>query len=296
MPDLRATPRVSIGVPVYNGADGLAEALTGLCQQTLADIEIIVSDNASTDATPEICRRFAADPRLRYVRQPRPIPVTDNFNFVLRQARAPYFMWAAHDDARDPDFIERLVAALESRPQAILGFGDVVEIVGGEPHPLHLDFANRGLSARARLRQAAYFPLHHLYGVWRTERLRAIPWRHNDWWHDAPPMMAATMIGEFVHVPGVVFRYRYNGHPFFDLPRRGGLAGAFADFAALGRRCCSLIRLVWLSATTVAAVAGARYGLLAGYFCLAKVLRQIGGYIMRHHLRSFPAVEPRTGS
>jgi glycosyltransferase involved in cell wall biosynthesis len=278
-----AAPRVSIGVPVYNGADGLAEALECLCKQTLRDIEIIISDNASTDATPEICEHFARDPRVRYVRQRSPIPVTDNFNFVLREARGPYFMWAAHDDVRDPDFIERLVAALDRHPRAILAFGDVVEIVNAVPRPLDLDFANHGLSACARLRKAAYSPLHHLYGVWRTARLRTIRWRHNDWWHDTPPMMAATLLGEFVHVPGVAFCYRYNGHPFFDWPRQGGVRGVF-DVAHLGRRFLGLVRLVWFSATTVTRVAGARYGMLAGYFGLLKVLRQIGGYIMRHHL------------
>jgi glycosyltransferase involved in cell wall biosynthesis len=285
MSESGATPRVSIGIPVFNGADGLARTLECLCGQTLRDFEIIISDNASTDATPAICRRFAGDPRVRYVRQHRAIPVTDNFNFVLRQARAPYFMWAAHDDDRDADFIETLVAALDHHPAAILAFGQVVEIVDGVPRRFDLDFANCGLSACARLRKAAYSPLHHLYGVWRTERLRTIPWYHNDWWHDTPPMMAATVLGDFVEVPGVVFRYRYNGHPFFDWPRPTGIRGALGVLGHLGRRGLSLVRLIWFSGATVAKVAGPRYGIAAGWFGCLKVLRQISGYVMRHHLR-----------
>jgi glycosyltransferase involved in cell wall biosynthesis len=287
MPEVAApAPRVSVGVPVYNGANGLAAALECLCRQTLRDIEIVVSDNASTDATAEICRRFAAgDGRIRYTRQAAPIQVTANFNFVLKEARAAYFMWAAHDDLRDPDFIERLVTALERCPNAILAFGDIVELFDGEPRPLRLDFANVGQSAALRLRQAALFQLHHLYGVWRTDKLRRIRWRHNDWWHDMPLMMAATLIGDFVHVPGVVFRYRYNGHPFFDWPRRPGPTGRVNDVAALGRRLPSLARLVWFSATAVAEIAGPRCGLLAGYYATQKVFRQIGGYVLRHHLR-----------
>jgi len=126
--------------------------------------------------------------------------------------------------------------------------------------------------------------LHHLYGVWRTAALRAVPWPHNDWWHDAPPMMAATMLGEFVHVPGVVFRYRFNGHPFFDRERRGWIAGG----GRLVARSLSLARLVWYSGTAVSKVAGVRYGLIAAYYALLKVMRQIGGYVMRHHLRQVP--------
>jgi glycosyltransferase involved in cell wall biosynthesis len=279
-------PRVSVGVPVYNGANGLAAALEGLCNQTLRDIEIVVSDNGSTDATAEICRRFTdSDARIRYVRQPAPIPVTDNFNFVLRAARARYFMWAAHDDLRDPDFIERLAAALDRSPNAILAFGDIVELCDGEARSLQLDFANVGQSAAMRLRQAALFQLHHLYGLWRTDKLRSIPWRHNDWWHDTPLMMAATMLGDFVHVPGVIFRYRYNRHPFFDWQRRLGLAGRLDDVAALCRRFASLAGLVWFSGTAVAQVAGPGHGLLAGYYGAQKVLRQIGGYVFSHCLR-----------
>jgi glycosyltransferase involved in cell wall biosynthesis len=279
------SPRISIGMPVYNGTDGLEAALQCLCDQTFRDIEIVISDNASTDDTPEICQRFAAaDSRIRYVRQKLPIPYTDNFNFVLREARAPYFMWAAHDDVRDADFVERLVAALDQHPGAILAFGDIVELYNGKPVPLRLDFDNRGQSAAARLRQAALFPLHHLYGVWRTDKLRAVPWRHNDWWHDTPPMMAATMMGEFIHVPGVEFRYRFNGHPFFDWRREPGARGLRNDIAQLGRRAISLARLVWLSASAVGHVAGPRYGLLAGYFGVQKVARQITGYVSRHHL------------
>jgi glycosyltransferase involved in cell wall biosynthesis len=285
MPRHNAPPRVSIGVPVYNGAACLAETLDCLIGQTLPELEIVVADNASTDATSDICRRFAErDPRIRYVRHPSTIPVTDNFNFVLAQARAPHFMWAAHDDLRDPDFIERLAAALDENDNAILAFGDVVEIVDGMPRPLALRFANGELSARARLRSAALFSLHHLYGLWRTERLRKIRWRHNAWWHDTPPMMAATLLGEFVHVPGVVFRYRFNAHPFFDWPRRSGISGLLFDAAQCSRRLADLARLVWISGITVGEVAGFGYGLLAGWFALRKVSGQVCGYIMRQYL------------
>ena len=104
--------QVSVGVPVYNGASGLAEALDSLVNQTFRDIEIIISDNASTDATPDICRRYADnDSRITYYRQIATSSAVDNFLVVLSKARAPYFMWAAHDDVRSLDFIATLLGA-----------------------------------------------------------------------------------------------------------------------------------------------------------------------------------------
>ena len=277
-------PQVSIGMPVYNGASSLPEVLESLAGQTMRGLEIILSDNASTDETADICRRFAArDPRIRYFRQPATMPVTDNFRFVLAQARAPYFMWAAHDDLRDADYVERLAAALDRNDRAILAFGDVVEIIDGVPRPLALRFANGALSPAARLRSAALHPLHHLYGLWRREPLRRIRWRHNEWWHDTPPMMAATMLGEFVHVPGVVFRYRYNRHPFFDWPHQGGARGWICHITRLSGRIADLGQLIWYSAITVAEIAGPRYAALAAWFAFLKVAHQTSGYLSRRY-------------
>lgn len=110
-------PKVSIGFTVYNGAERMCPALESLLNQTYADFELIISDNASTDATPEICKEYAArDHRIRYIRQPQNIGQVPNFVAVLRAAQGGYFMWAADDDTRDPHFIEELVHALDENP------------------------------------------------------------------------------------------------------------------------------------------------------------------------------------
>ena len=99
-------PKVSIGMPLFNGEKHIRETLDSLLAQTFTDFELIISDNASTDATEAICREYAEkDSRIRYVRQVENRGGFANFQFVLDEARGEYFMWAAHDDIRSPDFI-----------------------------------------------------------------------------------------------------------------------------------------------------------------------------------------------
>lgn len=113
-------PAVSIGMPVYNAEQYLPATIGAILAQDFGDFELIISDNASTDRSAEICEGFARqDSRIRFVRQPSNRGATVNFRFVLDQARAPLFMWAAADDVRSPDFLTRTVAVLQSRPDVI---------------------------------------------------------------------------------------------------------------------------------------------------------------------------------
>ncbi len=100
------TPKVSIGMPVYNGGRFLKEALDSLLVQTFTDFELIISDNASTDETEAICQDYAAkDKRIRYIRQTENRGAIANFQFVLDEAVGEYFMWAAADDIWSSEFI-----------------------------------------------------------------------------------------------------------------------------------------------------------------------------------------------
>ena len=100
-------PQVSIGMPIYNAEKYLKEAIDSLLSQSFKDFELIISDNASTDSTHDICMEYAKkDHRIRYVRQSQNIGAWSNFQYVLDESQADYFMWAAHDDFRSIDYLE----------------------------------------------------------------------------------------------------------------------------------------------------------------------------------------------
>ena len=106
-------PLVTIGIPTFNRADGyLREALADALAQDYPNLEIVVSDNASTDGTPELVRG-AADPRLRYLRHERNIGGNANFNACLAAARGEFFLLLHDDDRLDPDFVSSCMRAVE---------------------------------------------------------------------------------------------------------------------------------------------------------------------------------------
>jgi glycosyltransferase involved in cell wall biosynthesis len=118
---VKAAPRVTVGLPVYNGETYLAESLDALLGQTFEDFELIISDNASTDATADICQRYSRqDSRIRYVRQPRNLGLAANHNFVFEESRGEMFKWAAADDLYGRDLLRSCVAALDEHPDVVL--------------------------------------------------------------------------------------------------------------------------------------------------------------------------------
>ncbi len=134
-------PRVTIGMPVYNGAKHLAEAIDSLLAQTFRDFELIIADNASTDRTGEICSAYQArDPRVRYVRHQTNRGAVFNWNFVVEEARGQYFKWASANDCCAPEMLERLVQVLDTEPGVVVTYGrtafidDEGQPIGDYPH------------------------------------------------------------------------------------------------------------------------------------------------------------------
>jgi glycosyltransferase involved in cell wall biosynthesis len=144
-----AAPRVSMGMPVFNGEEYLEAALRSLLAQTYPDFELIVSDNASTDRTAEICRDFAAqDQRIRYHRNPVNIGFCRNQNSVIERATAEFFLLTHHDDVRHPEYLARTLEVLDADPAVVVCYTMTRDIdergrpLPREELPLRLGSAN----------------------------------------------------------------------------------------------------------------------------------------------------------
>jgi glycosyltransferase involved in cell wall biosynthesis len=220
----RARPPVSIGLPVYNGMPLLQRALASLLTQSFRDFELIISDNASTDDTGAVCEALAArDSRIRYIRQPFNLGAIRNFDFVLRKARAPYFMWAAHDDEWDEHYIEYLKGKLDSDPGCVGAFGawcgidDTGRVIAqGAPPRLDAPSPTKRLGTLTFAREDKC-----IYGLFRTAMMKQLdirPWRfavrraeeHSHTW-----LFHLVAQGEIAECRDAAFFYRDHAKPDF---------------------------------------------------------------------------------
>ena len=120
---MSVSPRVSIGVPVYNGQRYIRFTLDSLLAQTFPDIEIIVTDNCSTDSTPQIVEEYARrDPRVRYFRNETNLRAAGNYNRGVELARGEYFKWNPADDVCAPEFVGKCVQVLDADPSVVLAY------------------------------------------------------------------------------------------------------------------------------------------------------------------------------
>ena len=114
-------PKVSLGLPVCNGEAYIAEAIESVLAQTYTDFELLITDNASTDRTREICAAYAErDPRVRMHCHPTNLGAGPNFNSVFKLAQGEYFKWVAHDDLIMPEYLAKCVEVLDRDPSIVL--------------------------------------------------------------------------------------------------------------------------------------------------------------------------------
>lgn len=170
-------PRVTIAVPVYNGEQFLQESIDSIVAQTFSDYEVIISDNASTDRTAEICREYAErDPRVRYVRQERNVGLARNYEHLVRLASGEYFKLVNADDLCDPRLVDECVKVLDAHPEVVLCYGKTVLIdAKGEViryHEDNLDLRQPRAADRFRLALQRLQLVNVLEGVIRTASLQ----------------------------------------------------------------------------------------------------------------------------
>ncbi|MCB1496858.1 MAG: glycosyltransferase [Bauldia sp.] len=127
------TGRITVGMPLFNGQDFVAEALRALQAQTFSDFEVIISVDGNDQVSAEACRPFLADRRFRMVVQTERLDWVGNFNWLLEQSAGAFFCYRQHDDTTAPDFFEKLLAVADRRPDAAIVYADC-QFVGEQSH------------------------------------------------------------------------------------------------------------------------------------------------------------------
>ena len=221
-----AAPRVSIGLPVYNGEKYLRFALDSLLAQDYGNFELIIADNASTDRTAEICRQCAdSDRRVWFVRNDRNLGAVPNFNNVFRLSSGDYFMWAAHDDVWHPSYISRCLEGLTENTNTVL-CASAIQFIdeSGSAMPeakwryvlpegynrLH----TRSLSLRERLQSLTNaLNWYALYGIIRSVVLRQTRLYQEGFGGDVVLLMELLFHGETHILDEALFSYRLVPRP-----------------------------------------------------------------------------------
>jgi glycosyltransferase involved in cell wall biosynthesis len=217
-------PLVSVGLPTYNGERFIAATLESLLAQTYAPIEIVVSDNASTDRTGEIVRAYAArDARIRYCRVPENRGAIYNFNRVVELAAGAYFMWAGDHDLWDPTYIEKCVKVLERDPGVALVYARTryIDEEGAtliERSPDYRDdSAYRDARGERRRRYLGTIwqlnACNMFHGVVRLADLRRTHLLQGLWCADNLLVAELAMLGPFIQVEETLFFRRRNRPP-----------------------------------------------------------------------------------
>jgi glycosyltransferase involved in cell wall biosynthesis len=212
-----ASPLVTIGLPVYNGASRVARALESLLAQDYANLEIVVSDNGSTDGTQLICEDFSRrDGRIRYHRSGRNMGWSWNFNRVFELGKGEYFMWAAHDDIRHPTFVSACVRRLQECPTAVLCQAHTAMFIEGRDEQLctaHLNTFEGITGTVARYRETLKrFPATAIYGLYRSSAVRKTKLFQRHIATDLAFIQELSIHGDFVQVPAVLFTYVGRQH------------------------------------------------------------------------------------
>lgn len=223
-----APPTVGIGMPVFNGERYLDAAVSSILSQSLGDFELVICDNASTDGTEEICRRFAAsDPRIRYVRHPQNLGAHPNYNRSFELSRGRYFKWAAHDDVLRPGFLEACVAALEKNMDAALCQSDIDYIdEDGSSIGVRQSQLPGAESPDPVIRFAALVLKPHdcqaMMGVFRRSILQGsilLPSFHGA---DRAMLAQIALFGRYIHVPGALIQVRDHAGRYSRSRKRPG--------------------------------------------------------------------------
>lgn len=215
----QAIPLVSVGLPVFNEEKFLAETLDSLLSQSFNNLEIIISDNVSTDRTAGICLTYAAkDSRIRYYRQEKHLGASHNYNYTFGKARGEYFMWASGHDLWEKDFLSSCLKILENEPDVVYCYSRVDSVTEGGKKIPHFVRGNTEIMAahpivrfHSLMWQARAVWI-SAYGLARTRVLKKTRLFSDVIISDWVLFGELSLLGKFAQVPKILYHYRLNCH------------------------------------------------------------------------------------
>lgn len=197
-----ATPLVSIGIPIFNEEVFLSQSLMSLLAQDYSNLELYISDNASTDGTEKICRQIATlDGRVTYERRVQNQGAVSNFRQVLSCAKGKYFMWASGHDLWQPNYVSECVKLLEQEPEAVIAFGSTnwVDSAGNFMTRRSGWTDTRSMDNVARFHTLLWGNMHPILGLIRVDALNKTRGPLNTAGTDLILLAELTLQGHFVH-------------------------------------------------------------------------------------------------
>ena len=227
-------PLVSVGLPVRNGADRVTTAIRSVLEQDHADLELVVSDNASTDGTEDVCRDLArSDPRVRYVRQPLDLGILGNFRATIRLSTGTYFRWIGDDDLIDPTYLTRCLEAFRQHPEALLVTTQIEYVAADGTTSSTTSYDGAALASPdpvVRLQailhylNQSYLTVDPLYAMMRRQQVLAIP-RRNALREDELFATRLAVAGPWAHVPVTLAQRHVRAGDLRAIARRLGRPG-----------------------------------------------------------------------
>lgn len=207
-------PKVSIGLPTYNGGRKILKAVTSIFSQDFDNVEIIISDNCSTDDTEEICSGLAQrhPDIIKYYRQPVNRGVTANYSFVLEKATGDYFCWIADDDTLAQGILRKYVDFLVANPEYALVSGQVKYWQGSKLVLVEKDLTLENTSPYLRVVNY-YFKVMYgamVYGLMNRRLAQSIPLRNRigDDWHF---VASVAFTGKIKHLDVHGYNKKFGG-------------------------------------------------------------------------------------
>jgi glycosyltransferase involved in cell wall biosynthesis len=208
-------PKVSIAVPAYNCEKYIRQSIDSLLAQTFQDFELVISDNASTDGTPDICQGYAAaDSRVRYVRRSENIGGPGNFRYVFSLCAGRYHKWSTADDYWHPAFLEEAVAVLDREPDVVLCYPKtrLIDAMGEklEDYDDNLDLSDDAPRERIRKLYRLIGLCNAHLGLLRRDAMLKTGLIAGHWASDIDFLAEMALLGKFRVLPDVRFYRRFH--------------------------------------------------------------------------------------